>query len=366
MASTNFAALTADQKLVWSRKLWQDARDAMFINRFMGTEQSSIIQRITELTKTEKGTEAIIHLVADLVGDGVQGDNAREGAEEAMQSYNEKIQLDLISHGVKNTGKLSDQKTVIDFRTQSRDKLAYWLANRMDQLAFLTLAGIAYSFTNNGAARVDPTFPALSFAADVSAPSANRHLRVDGAGLSAGNTALLTATDTLTYAHIVDIMTEAKVRYIKPLMSGGKEFYMAFVRPEVLAQLKKDPDYQRAVVTGLPREMNNPFFSGAITTVDGLVIHDHRLVYNTKGAVAPNKWGAAGDVDGTRVSVCGSQALGMVDLGAPEWAEEDFEYKSQYGINIDKMFGFVKPKFGDIYSGGAVEDFGVLTVDVAI
>ncbi len=57
MALTNFAALTADQKLVWARDVWKEARDMAFISKFLGTSEQSIIQRITELTKTEKGEE---------------------------------------------------------------------------------------------------------------------------------------------------------------------------------------------------------------------------------------------------------------------------------------------------------------------
>jgi hypothetical protein len=54
MALTNFAALTSDQKLVWSRDLWKEARDLAFISKFVGGS-NAVIQRITELTKTEKG-----------------------------------------------------------------------------------------------------------------------------------------------------------------------------------------------------------------------------------------------------------------------------------------------------------------------
>jgi len=75
MAITNFAALTPNQKMVWSRDIWKAARDQMFLNRFMGTDQNSVIQRITELTRTEKGEKVIMFLLADLVGDGIIGDN---------------------------------------------------------------------------------------------------------------------------------------------------------------------------------------------------------------------------------------------------------------------------------------------------
>lgn len=87
MAATNFAGLTAQQKVVWSRTVWQAARDQMFIKRFIGTGENAVIQRITELTKSEKGEQVLMHLVADLVDDGVIGDNEREGNEEEMKSY---------------------------------------------------------------------------------------------------------------------------------------------------------------------------------------------------------------------------------------------------------------------------------------
>jgi len=48
-----------------------------FISKFLGTGQTSIIQRITELTKTEKGEEVIMFLLADLVDDGVVGDDRK-------------------------------------------------------------------------------------------------------------------------------------------------------------------------------------------------------------------------------------------------------------------------------------------------
>lgn len=268
---------------------------------------------------------------------------------------------------VRQKGKLAEQKTVIKFRENARDRLAYWLANRLDQLAFLTMSGIAYSKNNNGSTRTSGAFASLAFASDVSAPTTNRHRRWDAtSGLVAGDTAAVAAADTLTYAAMVDICTYAKTHYIKPLNANGKEYYIVFCRPEALAQLKKDDDYQRAVVTGLPRSTANPWFTGGVVTVDGLVFHEHRLVYNTLGATSGvDKWGAGSDIDGSRMLVCGPQALGMADLGSPEWAEKWFEYNSSPGINVDKMFGLLKPKFYSIYDQ-SVEDFAVLAVDHAI
>jgi len=371
MALTNFAALTAEQKIVWSRDVWKEAREKAFITKFTGTGEGSMIQRVTELTKTEKGEKVLMHLLADLVGDGIVGDNEREGHEEEMMTYTDDITIDLISHGVRQKGKLADQKTVVSFREHSRDRLSYWLANRMDQLAFLTLSGIGYDKNLDGSARANSAFTQLAFAADVSAPSANRHFNITGdgtgyTGLAAGDTATIDANALLTYEAIVDIMTQVNRSYMKSLMGGGKDYYIGFISPEGLAQLKKDPDFQRAVITGLPRSEENPFFSGGIVTVDGLVLHPHRYVYNTKGATSGvDKWGAGSAIDGSRMLICGAQALGMADLGQPEWAEKWFNYNSSPGVNVDKMFGLLKPKFHSIHSN-STEDFGVIAINHTI
>ena len=360
MAMTNFAALTTQQKLVWSRDVWQAARDQAFVSRFIGTGQNSVIQRITELTKTEKGEQVIMHLVADLVEDGVQGDNEREGNEEALQSYNQVVNIDLLSHGVRQKGKLAEQKTVINFRETGKDRLAFWLANRIDQMAFLTLSGISYAYQCNGKARASSTLANLSFAADVSAPSTLRSVMWNATALVASVTASIANTYIPSYKMIVQLIAYAKSHYMKGIMEGGKEYFCLFVHPRTLAMLKVDADYQRAVVTGLPRGSDNPFFTGGTVTIDGAVIHEHRLVYNTTGTAT--KWGGGNAVEGSRSLLCGSQALGMADLGPAEWAEKLFQYDSSPGINIDKMLGFLKPKFYSIYDG-AVEDFGVLAID---
>lgn len=360
---TNFAALTPQQKLVWSRDTWSAARDMMFIKRFMGRTQNAMIQIIKELTKTEKGDQAIIQLVADLVEDGVIGDNEREGNEEAMQSYSQVISLDLLTHSVRNKGKLADQRTVINFREQGRDKLSYWLANRTDQLAFLTLSGIGFAYKNNGADRINSPFPQLSFAADVKAPSAKRSLMWDGTSLQQSNTGSIANTYLPNYRMIVDLIAYAKEHYVRPLMDGGKQYFVLLIAPGTLAALKKDPDYQRAVVAVATKAgTDSPWFTGATVTVDGAVLHEHNLVYTTKGAAAGKKWGAGGNVNGTRTLLCGAQAMGMVDLGAPDWVEKLFQYDSQQGINVDKMIGLLKPQFHSIYDD-SVEDHGVVACD---
>ncbi|RYF27729.1 MAG: DUF4043 family protein, partial [Comamonadaceae bacterium] len=166
---TNFAALTSEQKTVWSMDLWKQARNYSFINKFLGTGPNSLIQHITELKKDEKGARAVITLLADLVGDGVAGDRTLEGNEEAGQTQDQVIRMDQLRHAQRHEGKMANQKSVVEFRGNAKDRLAYWLSDRLDQLAFLTMAGISYTKKPDGSTRVGSDLPFLEFAADVAA-----------------------------------------------------------------------------------------------------------------------------------------------------------------------------------------------------
>ena len=85
-------------------------------------------QHITELKKSEKGARAVITLLADLEGDGVAGDRTLEGNEEAMKSYDQVIRIDQLRHANRHEGRMADQKSVVEFRNNSRDVLATgWL-----------------------------------------------------------------------------------------------------------------------------------------------------------------------------------------------------------------------------------------------
>jgi hypothetical protein len=186
-----------------------------------------MIQHITELKKSEKGARAVITLLTDLEGDGIAGDRTLEGNEEAMKSFDQVIRLDQLRHANRHEGRMADQKSVVSFREESRDKLAYWLSDRIDQLAFLTLAGIDYSKRNSGGVRVGSDLPYLEFNADVTPPSAKRYARWDGATnkvLSWGTgSSSVTTSDTPTWGMFVQAKAYAKDNYLRGIKSKGGE-----------------------------------------------------------------------------------------------------------------------------------------------
>lgn len=380
MALTNFGMLTGDQLQTWSRDFWRVARNMSFINQFAGTGQNALVQRVTELTKSEKGTKANITLLADMTGDGITGDNTLEGNEEALRAYDITIELDQLRFANRIAGRMADQKTVVNFREQSRDALAYAMADRMDQLAFLTLSGVAYTHKTNGGLR--PTSSSaghelvdLEFASDVSAPTGDRHRRISGNDIVAGDTTAVTATDKLGYRHIVDLKAYAKDNYIRGIRGAGNdEIFHMFVTPQQMANLKLDSDFLANVRNAGVRGQSNSLFAGSASLmVDGVMIHEFRHVFSTEGATAGTstnagaagyQWGVNADVSGARALFCGAQALAMADIGLPDIVEDTFDYENQAGISIGKIFGLRKPKYNSDISG-SVQDFGVICLDTA-
>jgi len=381
MANTNFSALTSEQLTIWSRDFWRVARNMSFINQFAGSGPNAMVQRISELTQSEKGARAVITLLADMTGDGIVGDNTLEGNEEALRAYDIVVQLDQLRFANRLAGRLADQKSVVNFREHSRDALAYAMADRIDQLAFLTMAGVSYGVKNNGALRntlgSGQNLSDLAFSGDVSAPTSSRHRRWD-AGTSAittGDVTAVAAADSLNYKAIVQLKAYAKDNYIRGLRgAGNEEVYHLFVSPQVMADLKLDSDFLANVRNAGVRGPSNELFSGSSSLmVDGIMVHEFRHVFNTSGATSGTssnagsngyKWGADADVDGSSCLFVGAQGLAMADIGLPEIVEDTFDYGNQNGISIGKIFGFKKPVYySDVSSQN--EDFGIVRLDVA-
>jgi len=361
MAQTDFSRLEETEKVVWARDSWKVARDNSVMMRYVGDDPGSMVQRVKELTKTEKGAKAIITLVYDLEGDGVAGDRRLKGNEDTQSLSQQEIVIDQLRNAEINEGRMSEQKSVVNFRKTARDALGYWLAERMDQMFFLTLSGVQYTMNNNGTTRVGSDLPYLDYAPGADkAPTTNRYLVWDstGFGVNSANTDLV-AADTPTWQMLVEAKAYAKENYIKPIRGGnGMEVYNVFMTPTALAKLKLDSDFLAAWRSAMPRSANNPLFKGAeVIYVDGLAIYEDRRTYHS------STWGS-GAVAGCRTLICGAQALGFADIGMPYWVEEGEDYENQQGISVGKIFGMMKPQFLGKTSG-TLEDFGVLCIDHA-
>lgn len=368
MAATDFGALTDTQKRVWSAEIWKTFRDESFwmSNGFVGSSESDMnkpVSRVTSLTPTERGTECVMQIVYDMTSDGVAGDTQLEDQEEALINDAQTIKIDQLRNGVRSKGEMSEQANVIRFREQAKDKLGFWLPNKIDELMFLTAAGRAYSLKTDGSARGTSALTQLKFASDVVAASTNRVLHAG----SATTEGTLTASDKMSWEFIVRARTYAARQGVRPLRKGGKDYYCIIMSTEQRRDLRLDPTFQTVVSRAEKRGSDNPLFDNSDVTVDGVVLYDHRKVYNTQGLVSGStKWGAANTVDGAQAQLLGAQALGLATLGNGKYAESDHtDYKNRVGIGYGRKFGILKPQFKPLATSSAREDYGTIALKTA-
>jgi N4-gp56 family major capsid protein len=361
---TDFGALTVAKKKEWSTKLWLQNRDQSFwlSKGFVGSSINSPIQRIDELTKTSRGTECVMQLVNDLESDGIVGDNKVTDNEEPMVNDTQVLKIDKIANAVKSKGQMSEQATVVRFREQAKDKLGFWLPDKIDELLFLTASGVAYTKKLDLSTRGTSQLPQLAFAADVTAPSSLR-IKYPGAVTTDGG---LTTAEKMSWNFCVSMKAYAKRQKIRPIREGGKEYYIMVMSPEQRRDLITDSDYKSINQNGQERGSKNPLFTGANAVIDGLVIYEHNKVVNTGGLTSGvDKWGAGFNVEGAQALLMGAGALGYTTLGGGEWLEADnTDYGRQPGIGYQQMFGMLKPKFKPSANATA-QDYGVIAVKTA-
>lgn len=362
---TDFGALTAAQKRSWSVKVWKQFRDESFwmSNGFVGNNMNTPIHRVEELTKTARGMECVMQLVNDLENDGVVGDNTLTGNEESMVNDAQVISIDQLRNAVKSKGQMSEQATVIRFREQAKDKLGFWLPDKVDELMFLTASGVPYTKHIDLSSRASNSqLPQLNFAADVTAPTTGR-IKYAGTATAEGN---VTTNDKMSWKSCVAAKTFAKRAGIRPIRQGGKEYYAMVMSPEQRRDLVTDSDYMTVVSRAAERGSKNPLFNHAMAVVDGLILYEHRKVTNTQGLTSGvDKWGSGDTVEGANALLLGAGALGMSTLGGGSWNEADqTDYGNQPGVSYGQMFGILKPKFKPSRSEQR-EDYGVVVVKSA-
>lgn len=377
MATTSFASLTTEELKLWSMDTWKVARRRSFWEQFTGTDENAAIQRVTEFKSDRKGAKAVITLVPDLAGNGVIADQALTGNEEAMVAYDWVFQVDQQRNGVKLSGKMADQKSIVEFRKKARNALGYWLADIRDRLITLKLSGVAFNkrldgttITFNGA---QDTLTNLSFATAV-APSSKRKLYLGATGAitdGLGTDASVGTLRDFTYDDIVKLQALAKTRGIKPVRgAGGNECYHLVMHPSQLSRLKLDTNFISNIRHAGVRGDKNDLFQGTNTSimVDGVMIHETLYTYNTLGAASGSRMGSTGVDHGARALLLGAQAGALGDIGDMDWQESDVnDYGNQPGIGIAKIWGVDKPQFKGSWDDSAnLQDFGVITVDSKI
>lgn len=305
-----FAETVLPEALVqkaWAKQLWKEAERDNFFAKFTGESTDSIIQIKTELKK-DKGDRITVPLLMNLVGEGVTGDSALEGNEEALQFYDCQVEIDQIRHAVKLKGRMEEQKTALDLRSAAKDSLKRWMAEKQERMIVAALTA-------------SPTAEHTVFAGERTAENE------------------ITASDVFTADHISIAARKAKTLTpkIRRVKVKGKEYYIMLVDNYQARDLKKDQKWLDAQKYCAERGEDNPIFTGMLGVYDGVVLHEYENLHRTTTGASSAMVGHA--------LLLGCQA-GIKGVGKEAfWEEDSFDYNNQVGFATGAILGYAKSKF---------------------
>jgi len=327
----NTQSLAGLRQELWRKQLFADVQDELFMQRFIGSSETSMIQELEDLKK-DKGSKINFGLGIKLSGDGITGDSELEGNEEAMTDYEEEVEIDQLRHAVRLKGRMDEKKNAYNLRTSAKNRLKIWWAERLDKEILWKLCGYA----------------SKTFANTPTAPAATRKIYANDAGA----TASLTADEVMDTKCIIAAKQKAKLAdpKVPPLRIDGKDTYVLIMHPYQADDLRNDPTWKQEQREAAVRGKKNPIFSGALGVYNGVVLHEHEYIYAWEGGSA--------SAPVARAVLCGQQAAVIAWGKSVKWVEKSFDYGNKWGISVGAIFGCIKPMFNS-------KDYGTISIDTA-
>lgn len=371
MAEVTLAS--ASEKQIWiSNYLAEYIRDSGFLP-YMGPKPTNIIMTKYELQE-ESGKTINIPLITRLKGSGVTGSQVLDGNEEELGNYNCALSVDWRRHGVR-VPKSTSFKTEINLLDAARDLLKEWEAEqlRTDMInAFMSIVPATSTVTpvNYGTITEDTTnggyeITVANQAAGASQANLDSWLvlnkdRVIFGALAANYTAgdhsaALLTVDTTADKMSTAIGSFAKRRakaaspHIRPFKTGteGREFFVCFVGPRSMRDLKLDSVMTSANRDARPRDVDkNPIFQDGDVMYDGVVYHEIPEIPHLTNA------GASSTTDVEPFFFCGAQAMAIAWGQKPTPRTDmikDFGFRP--GVAIEELLRVQKLHFNGLQQG---------------
>lgn len=318
----------------WAPDLMKEALKKTYALQFMSKGKDSLCTIKTDLTDKDGGDRIRVGIRSQLKGAGVKGDNTLEGNEEALETFNQDVYIDQLRHAVRSRGKMSEQRVPFSVRSEGRDGLADWWAERWDTWFFNQLCG------NTG--ETDDRY--YGFNAPV-APDGD-HITYHQSGSTTDGSISNSTVSKFKLKAIDTAVEKAKLakNAIRPLMIGGRKKFVVFIHTFQVTDLRTDAgdsqwqDIQKAAIQG-GRISENPIYTGALGEYNDCILHE-----STRVITSPSNTSVK------RAVLCGAQALSVAfgrkyGKNVFSWKEELFDYDNQLGIAAGCQAGMIKTRF---------------------
>lgn len=193
--------------------------------------------RITDLSTDPKGDKVTVDAFNVTGGKPIMGDRNAEGQGKALSFSSFEMKIDLATHNVDAGGKMSRQRTRHDLRRLARSQIAAYFPRFVWQRALVHCAGARGSQVGvswDVPLASDADFADIMVNA-VKAPTYNRHLVLNGTGITRGGlqTASLATTDVWKLSqldNLAGLLESEETKLPPPRLMGDEQAYDAPIK----------------------------------------------------------------------------------------------------------------------------------------
>lgn len=332
MAKTGFATGDSLTKKHWEEQLFRDWTKEAYFSKFMGKGKAgrqSLIHVNDTFTKN-KGDRVRFGIRMRLTGAGVGEGVTLEGNEEKLVTHNFDLTLTSLAHAVRDEGPLTRQRAMFSIDEESEMAIKEWGAEKIDEKIFEAL-------------RLSPT--RLFYLSGATTVATTTVAATAKTGLAAKLTPLL-ISHVKTWAKTGGNRTQTPLR---PIMIGGKKYYLLITHPDSLFDLKRNDEFTQALREARERSSEHPLFHDAVAVWDNVVIHEHENV-----SIATDG-GGSGTTAWCHAHFLGAQSIAWAWGKRPDVVAEEFDFKREHAFGFDMIYAVGKPKFNG-------KDYGAISL----
>jgi N4-gp56 family major capsid protein len=342
----------------WAEGLEAQVLDKISYVNYIGTSGSSLVQQRNELVRNAGDTITYGLRPQDypvLLGES----DEYEGNENAITTYTDSIVINEIGLPYRWKTRMSRQRVKFEDREEAQAAISDGMANGLDIAFFIQISGFdatSGSYFGYNMATLPATMEGNNA---VTSPDAAHHIFA-GTGNAADED--LADNDDFTLELISLAVQTAKVDVdipIRPVRINGGEYYVVFVHPYQLAQLRASGSRWDGVMLAAMQGgfvKDNPLLVGTMGVWDGCLI-----VESTRVTPGVNSSTKAVISTVRRAVFCGAQAATIAwgrtggDPGSFVWEEERFGYGRQRGIAASALVGLKKNRYNS-------QDFATIVI----
>ena len=317
----------------------------------------TIIVDSSEFKGKNAGDTARFHFIPQNKTDGIYGQNADIlGNEDVLDEYFMDLKIDQVAKAFAKKGKMTDIRTIWDFRAEAKDQLVNWFADKHAFWIAMALSGYISDGFNmvpdfrtadvvQGEGRIVVAKGATGFQMLEDGYSSEHDLLNDYDG-SGGVVAPADKMNSYLLDELEIIAKDGNPEYrVRPIRSdsNGNEYFLLDLSLQAYRDLRTDARFEKRLLSlaeGGVDPKKDVFAKGALGIWNNIILMKNEYVYKFANDAGTEKY--------ARNLLMGADAMVMAYAQTVDYTEELLDHKRKMSVAGDEISGRRKINFDNV------------------